>query len=120
MPDYSLWKGAQFLVITLVVMFGVYYACSLALKDAGGALFDAIGLSANTLAPLLALIVTLIADFYFVRRMLSEKPPSAKKEKDIDELDASPKVVGRLAEIKYGAKKQREDRSFGETYGFEK
>jgi len=120
LPDYSFWKGAQFLVITLVVMLGVYYSCSRALEGAGGMLFDTIGLSGNTVAALLALIVTLVADFYFVRKMLSEKPASKPKGPDIDEYGASPKVVGRLAEIKYGAKKQREDKSFGETYGFEK
>ncbi|VVB67213.1 Uncharacterised protein [Candidatus Norongarragalina meridionalis] len=120
MVDYSFWKGAQFLVITLAVMLGVYYACTRALEGAGGALFNAIGISANTLAALLALIVTLFADFYFVRKMISEKPPSKHKELDIDDIDASPRVVGRLAEIKYGDRKQRGGKSFGETYGFEK
>jgi len=120
LSDYSFWKGAQFLVLTLAVMLGVYYFSSRMLEDAGGVFFSAAGISANTFAALLALVVTLITDFYFVRRMLAEKPPSQRRGKDIDDYDASPRVTGRLTEMKYGEKKQRGDRSFGETYGFEK
>ena len=120
MADYSFWKGAQFLVITLAVMLFVYYACVNLLEGAGGIFFNTLGLSTRTASALVALAVTLVADFYFVRKMLSEKPPSGHKEPEIDDYGASPKVVGRMAEIKYGEKKQRSQRSFGEMYGFEK